>query len=503
MTQNQYWDPMPQQNQQKPEKTTFFISKTQNFSEWYTEIIKRAELADIRYNVKGFLVFQPWSVFVMEKMYAWLEEILQSKGHQPYWFPAVIPEKNFLLEKEHVEGFAPEVFWVTEHGAGEKLEEKLALRPTSETAFYQMFAWWIRSYKDLPFKTYQRAQVFRYETKATRPFLRSREFFWVEAHDAFATHEAALQQVNEDMEITREFLQEKLGVPFIFFKRPQWDKFAGALDTYAADTLMPDGKVVQQPSSHDLGQNFSKSFNVLFKDKDGIDKHPFITCYGPAVSRMFASLIAVHGDDKGLRFPFELSPKQIVIVPIAVEKEPKVLAFAKKLAQDLQKNGFRVQLDESEKMPGEKYYFWEMKGVPLRIEIGPKELKQKKLTVYRRDLQQKETIAAKSLVKWIQKTGKSLSENLKKEASHLFDNSIKNADSFPELKKALEGRGFVRVNFCTGAMDGKLCAEKIEKDLAANVRGVRMDKTEQPFGSQKCVACGRAARTVQYIAKQY
>ncbi|MBU1120917.1 hypothetical protein KJ660_03475 [Candidatus Micrarchaeota archaeon] len=188
------------QNKNEKEKITFNIDKEGNFSDWFTEIVKKAELADIRYNIKGFVVFQPWSVIPMELMYRDLEKELQKTGHKPYWFPTVIPEKNFYLEKEHVEGFSPEVFWVTETGAGEKLEEKLALRPTSETAFYQMFSLWIRSYNDLPFKSYQRAQVFRYETKATRPFLRSREFYWIESHNAFSSREEALKQIKEDME---------------------------------------------------------------------------------------------------------------------------------------------------------------------------------------------------------------------------------------------------------------------------------------------------------------
>src|SRR3989344_3424952 len=197
-------------------KTIFNINKETNFSEWFTEIVRVAELADLRYNVKGFLVFQPWAVLAMEKMYKYLEEALQKKGHKPYFFPAVIPEKNFNTESEHVKGFTPQVFWIT-HGGDTKLTEKLALRPTSETAFYQMFSLWIRSYKDLPFKTYQRANVFRYETKATRPFLRSREFHWIEAHCAHATEKDAMNQVHEDMESTREFLLDELCLPFIFF----------------------------------------------------------------------------------------------------------------------------------------------------------------------------------------------------------------------------------------------------------------------------------------------
>ncbi|MBS3093177.1 proline--tRNA ligase, partial [Candidatus Pacearchaeota archaeon] len=226
------------------EKVNFNIDKDKNFSEWFTDIIQKAELADLRYNIKGFLVFQPWSVLAMEKMYALLEKILQKKNHKPYWFPTLIPESNLKKESSHIGGFTPEVFWVTKGGEKE-LDEKYALRPTSETAFYQMFSLWLRSYKDLPFKTYQRANIFRYDTKATRPFLRSREFHWIETHCAHASEEDALQQVDEDMETTQQFLHDQLGIPFIFFERPVWDKFPGAHRTFAADVLNPDGKVIQ------------------------------------------------------------------------------------------------------------------------------------------------------------------------------------------------------------------------------------------------------------------
>src|SRR3989344_7879956 len=244
-------------DKKKKDNKGLTVTKSEIFSEWYTQVIEKAELADIRYNIKGFLVFQPWSVISMEKMYRFLEKALQKKGHKPYFFPTLIPESNLKKETSHIQGFTPSVFWVTE-GGDKKLEERYAMRPTSETAFYQMFALWIRSYKDLPFKTYQRANVFRYETKATRPFLRSREFHWIESHCAFATEQEALQQVKEDMETTKEVLYNIFCIPFIFFKRPSWDKFAGAESTYAADVLNPDGKVIQQPSTHLLGINFSK-----------------------------------------------------------------------------------------------------------------------------------------------------------------------------------------------------------------------------------------------------
>lgn len=481
-------------------KETFSIDKEKDFSNWYTEIVKRAELADLRYNVKGFLVFQPWSVLCMEEMYKVLERVLQKKGHKPYFYPALIPEKNFFLEKEHVEGFAPEVFWVTEHGE-QKFEEKLALRPTSETAFYQMFSLWIRSYKDMPFKTYQRAQVWRYETKATRPFLRSREFYWIESHCAFASLQDAEKQVKEDMETTEEVMHQVFGIPFIFFKRPEWDKFSGAVHTYAADTITPIGKVVQQPSTHLLGENFSKPFNVKFADKDGEEKYAFITCYGPAVSRIFASLIITHGDSKGLRFPFEIAPKQIVIVPVAFEKDSKVLKKAEELKEKLECSGYRTELDSSDSTAGEKFYFWEMKGVPFRIEIGPKELKEKSLQIYRRDSGKKEKVSESSLLKWIEKYSKEYSKNLKHQADEKFHGFIKDANSKEEVSSIIEGNSIVRCGFCSVSRDGEKCAEEVEKDFGARVRGTRVDKKEFPKGN--CIICGKQAKNVVYIAREY
>ncbi len=481
------------------EKVTFNIDKNKNFSEWYTEIVKRAELADLRYNIKGFLVFQPFSVLTMELMYSLYEKKLQEKGHLPYWYPAVIPASNFLKEKEHVKGFSPDVFWVTSYGDNQKLEEPLALRPTSETAFYQMFSLWIRSYKDLPFKTYQRAQVWRNETKATRPFIRSREFYWIEAHDAFSTLEEAEAQVKEDMETTKEMLHDEFGIPFIFFKRPQWDKFAGAVNTYAADTLMPDGKVIQQPSTHLLGQNFSKPFDVKFKDKDGSDKYCFITCYGPAISRIFASLISVHGDDNGLIFPFKIAPFQIVIVPVLIKgKEKEVLKKAKELQKKLAEK-FRTYLDLREENMGEKFYHWEMKGIPIRLELGPKEVKSSEVTLFRRDTQKKEKVKLKDLFKKIEKIGEDLTKNLIKKADDEFKNNIVNIKNFSELKK-INGK-FVRVNFCSIDKEGEKCAEKIEKETELEVRGVRMDVKEKATG--KCIVCNKEAKEVVYLAKPY
>ncbi|MEW6295107.1 MAG: proline--tRNA ligase [Candidatus Diapherotrites archaeon] len=493
---------MKEKGSEKEEKVTFNIDKEKNFSEWFTEIIKRAELADLRYNVKGFIVFQPWSVISMELMYAELERILRMKGHKPYWYPAVIPESNFKLEKEHVEGFAPQVFWVTETGAGEKLEERLALRPTSETAFYQMFALWIRSYKDLPFKSYQRAQVFRYETKATRPFLRSREIYWIESHNAFASREDSIKQVKEDMQSTKELLYDFLCVPFIFFERPQWDKFAGAESTYAADSLMPDGRVVQLPSTHLLGQNFSKPFNITFKDEKGSDQYVWNTCYGPAVSRIFAVMMAIHGDNNGLVFPFTVSPVQVIIIPIFDEKnKEKVLAEAEKGRKELSELDLRAEIDAGEERLGDKLYFWEMKGIPLRIELGEKELKGKKALLFRRDTKKKELVALNELKKKILAEGRNLNESLRKKAEKFLQESIVEAKSIEEAKKLVQKGKIARVEFCSIGLDAVKCAEAIEKEAQASVRGKRIDLEEKTKGN--CIVCGKKASVIVYIARSY
>ena len=481
-------------------KVTFSYGKEKDFSNWYTEIIKTAELADIRYNIKGFLVFQPWSVLSMEKMYKFMERELQRKKHLPYWFPTVIPEKNFKLEGDHVKGFTPEVFWIDRAGTS-TLEEPLALRPTSETAFYQMFSLWIRGYKDLPFKTYQRANVFRHETKATRPFLRSREFHWIEAHCAHATEEDAMKQVYEDMDTTEKVLHNIFLLPFIFFERPYWDKFPGAKRTFAADVLNPDGKVVQQPSTHLLNQDFSKAFNVKFKDKDEKEKYAWITCYGPAISRIFASVIIVHGDNKGLIFPWKIAPKQVIIVPIGTDKE--VIKKAEELKELLEENNIEAEADLRESRPGEKFYFWEMKGIPIRIDFGKREMESKELIIFRRDLGTKETIKEKDLMEYLAKVSKDYDKNLMNKADDLFKGRIQDIDTKESLKTAIEAGKIARCGFCSVEMDGAKCAEIIEKEIQATVRGRKLEK-ESPTGKlAKCPICGKKAKEVVYVARQY
>jgi len=472
--------------------------KEKNFSEWYTQIVQKAELADLRYNIKGFLVFQPWSVLSMEKMYGHFEKVLQKKGHKPYFYPTLIPESNLKKESAHISGFAPEVFWVT-HGGKKRFEEKYALRPTSETAFYQMFSLWLRSYKDMPFKTYQRAQIFRYDTKATRPFLRSREFHWIETHCAFSTQQDAEAQVKEDMQTTKEVLYDIFGLPFMFFERPSWDRFPGASRTFAADVLNPDGKFVQQPSTHLVSQEFSKAFNVKFKDKDEKEKYAFMTCYGPAISRIFASVIIVHGDNKGLRFPWQIAPLQVVIVPI--RDDPKIKNKAEDIKKKIEETETAsVEIDYSEKSAGEKFNHWEMKGVPIRIDLGLKDLEKKQLTVFRRDLNKKETIPESMITDYIDKVSKECTKNLTKEAGRLFQGKIKNAKNVLEIKKIVEQGGIARCNFCSVEKQGIPCAEIVEKKIGAEVRGTKLEKEK---ASGKCSICSKKASAVVYIAKSY
>ncbi len=476
------------------------VKKADDFSEWYTQLLTECELADIRYNVKGLVVYQPWATKSIRKMYQKMQKILDMKGHEELIMPTLIPESNFTLESSHVAGFTPEVFWVT-HGGDTELEEKLALRPTSETAFYQMYALWIRSHNDLPFKKYQAGSVFRYEGKATRPFFRSREIHWIETHCAHATHEDALAQVKQDMETTEEFLLHELAMPFIFFERPEWDKFAGAVKTFAADVLMGSGRVLQQPSTHLLGTNFSKPFNVKYNDKNGVEQFVHITCYGPAISRIYGGMISYLGDDKGLVLPFDIAPAQIVIVPLIFKgSEEKVIAEAKKI-KEIFENKYDVLIDQSDKTPGWKYNFWEMKGVPVRISIGPKDLEKNQVEISRRDTNTKEFVSMDKLKDYIENIHKTFTKHLVEQAKKVFEGNIVNAENEADLKKAIEENKMARVGFCSVDKSGEECAKMIETNLSAYVRGKKAFADEKAKG--KCVVCGKPAKEVVYVARSY
>ncbi|MDE1798243.1 MAG: proline--tRNA ligase [Candidatus Micrarchaeota archaeon] len=491
------------------------IPKDKQFSEWFNSVVSEAALADLRYNVKGFVVFRPWSVKTMKLMYAAYEAELEARGHQPALFPALIPESNFKIEGEHVEGFTPQVFWVSEAG-GNRLEEKLAMRPTSETAMYQMYSLWIQGLADLPMKIYQSCQVWRYETKATKPFIRSREFHWIEAHDCFATETEARAQVREDMEMTEAVVHRQFGLPFVFFQRPEWDKFPGAIHTYAADTLMPDGRVLQLPSTHLLGQNFSKAFNVTFQNEKGERDFVWQTCYGPAISRIYGALFSVHGDDRGLVLPFDFAPVQVAIVPIIGKDKDgaAILAYGQKLASALRAAGLRVQFDDRPQTPGFKYNHWELRGVPIRIEIGQKETDEQTLTVVPRDCKPgkgpaepgqptKKLVPLSSAIDSIRSEGSALSKRLLQKADAYFHAHQSDASDMAALSAKLSEGGLVRVPFCSmSKQDGKPCADEIKAKMAGDVRGIKYPAEPEP-SSQNCIQCGKPATCWAYVARQY
>ncbi|MFX1497789.1 MAG: proline--tRNA ligase [Promethearchaeota archaeon] len=481
--------------------TGITIAKDKDFSGWYTELINKAELVDIRYNIKGFVVYREWATITIRKMYHKTEDLLDKKGHLPLTMPSLIPESNFLLEAQHVKGFSPEVFWVTEAGSSGKLTERLALRPTSETALYKMYALWIRSYKDLPFKRYLSCQVWRYEGKMTRPLFRGREFHWIESHNVFATMEDAMNQVKEDMVTTYEILQDECCIPIIFFQRPEWDKFPGAVHTYAADALMGSGKVLQLPSTHLLGQNFAKPFEVKFVDSDGEEKYAYQTCYGPAQSRNYGAMIAYLGDDKGLILPFDLAPIQIIIIPIIYKgKEEIVIKKAKEIYSKL-KDEYVVKIDDSDESVGNKYYYWELKGVPIRIEIGPKDIEKKQVIIVRRHDNKRFILKEKDLISKVKEISENYTIEIKKKSLIDFESQVECVYEKDAAIQAINNGKIVCCGFCSIDMDGYKCAEIVEKEIQGFVRGKRVDEEKHEFAT--CIICGKPAGCTVYIAKSY
>ncbi len=481
------------------------VKKGENFSEWFSQVVAKAELADMRCDVQGFIVHQSWGMRILRKLYELLEQAVEEDGHEPVLFPTVIPEENLKKEEEHA-GFTPEVFWIS-HAGEEKLERKLALRPTGETQFYPMYALWIRSYNDLPFKRYQsRITVFRNEM-ATRPFLRGREFMFFETHDVFESHEHALAQIRKDMEIMETVVHQQLKIPFIFFKRPQWDKFKGADATFASDTMNPDGRRNQISSTHDLGQNFAKAFGIQFVDRNGKLGHPWQTCFGPGVWRIMAALISVHGDDKGLVLPFAIAPIQLAIVPITFsgkEKEnSKVFAFGKKLEAQLKKAGYRVQIDAREGItPGEKYNLWELKGVPIRVELGPREVKEKKVTLVKRTDGKRAAFIAKGIEKEIKKQAEALDGELHRRSDEYFKDNVRQAATLQDVKKIFTAhRAFIRAPFCSMEKAGEKCAETVKAETqGAVVCGTTLESAA-PAKGVKCAICGKQAMQYTFLAK--
>ncbi len=466
----------------------------ENFSEWYNEILWRADIMDVRYPVKGLYVWYPHGFSLRRSTYNILRELMD-RDHEETLFPLLIPENEFMKEAEHIKGFEEEVYWVT-HGGTTELDIKLALRPTSETAIYPMYSLWVRSHADLPLKLYQIVNTFRYETKHTRPLIRLREITsFKEAHTVHATWDDAKKQVEDAISLYREFY-DRLCVPVIISRRPEWDKFPGADYTMAADVIMPDGKTLQAGTVHHLGDNFSKTFDLTYEDENGEQKPAFQTCYGIS-ERCIAAVISIHGDDKGLVLPPEIAPVQIVIVPIIMKQNAEeVTAAAKELEKEIKEAGFRVKIDARQLRPGAKYYHWEMRGVPLRIEIGPRDIANGVIMAVDR-YGRKDTIKREDAISGIKARLEDFKQEMKTRAVSKAKEQINIASTLKEAKEAIS-KGVAIIQWC----GCKACADEIEEMLDVSVLGdeIRSEYIEDKKG--KCIICGRPSKPA-IVARAY
>jgi len=465
-----------------------------DFSAWYNDILWLAEIMDVRYPVKGLYVWYPHGFAIRKRTYEILRELLD-RDHEETLFPLLIPEHEFMKEAEHIKGFEEEVYWVT-HGGLTKLDVPLALRPTSETAIYPMYSLWVRSHADLPIKLYQIVNTFRYETKHTRPLIRLREITsFKEAHTVHTTWEEAENQVEEAISLYTEFY-DRLCVPVIISRRPEWDKFPGADYTIATDAIMPDGKTLQVGTVHHLGDNFSKTFDMTYEDTEGNQQFAHQTCYGIS-ERCIAALISIHGDDRGLVLPPEIAPMQIVIVPIIKKgRESDVLEAADELEDTLRCAGYRVTTDTRNMRPGAKYYYWEMRGVPLRLEIGPRDIDNGVVMAATR-FGEKIQISRTTVVDETRTLLEAFRLEMKHRAEARAMEQIMEVATMQEAKDAAE-KGVAVLHWC----GDEACANIIEKETGVSILGneVRSAYIDETRGC--CVVCGKEAGPA-IIARTY
>jgi len=471
--------------------------KFENFSEWFDNLLLEADIADDRYPVKGFTVYKGWGYSIVKRIYQMLENLLEDADHQPMQFPVVIPESSFQKEEDHIEGFSSEVFWIT-HAGHNKLENRLVLRPTSETSIYPMFKLWIRSHQDMPLRMHQTCNVYRYETKATRPLYRGREFLWNEGHTAHVDLEDAEKQVNIAAEIYQK-VYDTLGLSYIMLKRPEFDKFAGSLYSIAFDTWNPDGKVNQIGTVHQLGDNFAKAFEMNYEDENGEQQTAFNTCYGMGFGRTLAATLAHHGDDNGLVLPPWVAPKQVVIIPIPFkDRAEDVKKYSIEIKEKLESAGIRTIIDDDNRLrPGEKYYKWELYGVPVRIEVGPREADNRQATLVRRDTKEKSKVNFDTLTETIMELFNDIMTNLAQRDREYLKNLIADANSIEELKSYMEQKRIVRINWCGDPN----CAFEIKDQVSGEIRGTRWDVEEKP--TDGCIYCSDKAKYVAYVGRTY
>ena len=469
-----------------------------SFSQWFQDIDSKAGLVDYRYPIKGCGVWLPYGFKLRERVIGVIRSLLDGTGHEETLFPIMITSEMIEKEAVHIGSFGEQIFWVT-HAGKHKLEEDLALRPTSETAVAPMLKLWIRSHADLPKKIYQVVSIFRYETKSTKPLIRVREVTtFKEAHTSHATAEEAEEQVKVAVGLYSQFFDD-LNLSYVISKRPEWDKFAGSLYSIAYDVILPDGRVLQIGTVHNLGQNFAKAFDITFEEEDGSRSHIWQTSYGIS-ERVIAAVVAVHGDDGGLVLPPKVAPIQAVIVPIPYKGEAgKVLEKCGEIAEALRGRGVRVEVDSRDKVtPGSKFYEWEMKGVPLRVEIGPRDLERGAVTLVRRDSMEKMQVSEGKVAEEIERLLKDVGVALKKRASDWMRSRIYRVESIEAVGGKVKGAlGIIEAGWCGGEGCGLKMEEKTEMKMLGVAVGEKLGE------GVRCISCGKEAKFLVRLAKTY
>ena len=472
------------------------VSKNDNFSEWYTQVIIKAELADYA-PVKGLIVLRPDGYSIWESIKESLDNKLKETGHRNGFLPVLIPESLLAKEKEHFEGLNPEVFWVT-HSGNSEIGDRLALRPTSETLAYSLFSKWIRSWRDLPLKINFWNTALRAEIKGTKPFLRTSEFLWQEGHTVHATKDEAEKEVVDILELYKKTIEEELAVPVITGKKSDGDKFVGAVYTDTLESLMPDGKALQMGTSHFLGQNFSKPFDVKYLDETNTETFAWQTSWGVSW-RLIGGMIMTHGDDKGLILPPKIAPIQVVIIPIYYTNDDKdsVMQKVHQIKDGLTKTDLRVHLDDREQLtPGFKFNDWEMKGIPLRIEIGPKDLEKNKVTFARRHNRQKDDQEIEGLVNRVLTELDKIHDDMFADAGKILEEKTVEVSNYDDFKTELEKGRLIKAPICNNPE----CEEKIKEETSADVRVITDDAEDT---NSKCIKCSDQSVIKPLFARGY
>ena len=474
---------------------TEITPQSTDFSRWYVDVVRKAELADYS-PVKGCMVIRPYGYAMWEHIQRELDTRIKATGHVNAYFPLFIPESLLLREKKHVEGFAPQVAWVTK-GGDEELEEKLAVRPTSETIIGVMYRKWIQSWRDLPVLINQWANVVRWE-KVTRPFLRTTEFLWQEGHTAHETEAEAQEETLKILALYKDVCENVLAMPVIDGRKSESEKFAGASRTYSIEALMGDGRALQAGTSHNLGQNFARAFEIQFQGRDKSLQHVWTTSWG-VTTRLIGAVIMTHGDDSGLVLPPAIAPFQVVIVPIPRGNwKETVLPTCEAIRNQLVAAGVRVKLDDDESQtPGWKFAEYEMRGVPLRLEIGPKDIEKNSVFAARRDTREKQSLPMAGLPERITRLLKEIQSALLAKALAFRDDHTTRTSSYDEFRRIMAGRpGFVVAPWCESAQ----CEDEIKAETQATVRNIPFD---QPPPTDPCLKCGRPATVSAWFAKAY